>query len=86
MYMLYSATCLWYLLIIEYNIQVCTANWKKFLEGFFSVEQAKGWGSFYQTGDKGGWELVTMSKKLARQVSRVLCCFARGSIELLYIS
>jgi hypothetical protein len=32
--------------------------------------KAKGWGSCYQTGDQGGWEFVTMSKKLALQVSK----------------
>jgi hypothetical protein len=41
--MLYSATCLWYLLIIEYNIQVCTANWKKFLEGCFMLSFYSDW-------------------------------------------
>jgi hypothetical protein len=31
--------------------------------------KAKGRGSCYQTGDQGGWEFVTTSKKLALQVS-----------------
>jgi hypothetical protein len=30
--------------------------------------KAKGWGSCYQTGDQGGWEVVTTSRKLAIQV------------------
>jgi hypothetical protein len=31
--------------------------------------KTNGWGSCYQTGDQGGWEFVTTSKKLALQVS-----------------
>jgi hypothetical protein len=33
--------------------------------------KAKGWDSCYQTGDQGGWEFLTTSKKLALQVSNV---------------
>jgi hypothetical protein len=40
--------------------------------------KTKGWGSCYQTGNQGGWELVTTSKKLALQVSRGSCCFLQG--------
>jgi hypothetical protein len=46
-------------------------------------EKAKGWGSFYQTGDQSGWGFVTTYKKLALQVSKgFLINFARGSIKL----
>jgi hypothetical protein len=48
--------------------------------------KAKGWGTCYHTGDQGGWEFVTTSKKLAHQVSRDFFCFARGSMKLLYIA
>jgi hypothetical protein len=41
--------------------------------------KAKGWGSCYQTGDQGGWDLVTTSKKL--QVSRGYLMFAKGFNE-----
>ncbi len=33
--------------------------------------KAKGWGSCYQTRDKGGWGFVTMSIKLALQVTNM---------------
>jgi hypothetical protein len=40
--------------------------------------EAKGWGSCYQTGDQGGWEFITMSKELARQVSRGSLLLCKG--------
>jgi hypothetical protein len=39
-------------------------------EGGETGKKPKGWGSCYQTGDQGGWEFVTTSKKLALQVSK----------------
>jgi hypothetical protein len=55
-------------------------------EGWERGERGKsqGWSSCYQTGDQGGWKFVTMSKKLALQVSRgFLIVFARCAIKLL---
>jgi hypothetical protein len=43
--------------------------------------KANGLGSCYQTGDQGGWEFVTTSKKLAPQVSGDSLLFARGFDE-----
>ncbi len=48
--------------------------------------KAKGWASCYQTGDQGGWEFVTTSKKLVLQVSGGSLLFVRGLIkDCLYI-
>jgi hypothetical protein len=55
-------------------------------EGWERGERGKsqGWGRCYQTGDQGGWEFVTVNKKLALQVSKgFLIVFARGVIKLL---
>ncbi len=40
--------------------------------------KAKGLGSCYQTGNQGGWEFVTTSKKLALQVSNVDSLLMQG--------
>jgi hypothetical protein len=40
--------------------------------------KSQGWGSCYQTGDQGGWEFITTSKKLALQVSRGSFSFLKG--------
>jgi hypothetical protein len=49
-------------------------------EGWERGERGKSqrWGSSYQTGDQGGWEFITTSKKLALQVSRVFLLFLEG--------
>jgi hypothetical protein len=47
--------------------------------------KAKGWASCYQTGDQGGWEFVTTSKKLALRVSNVGILDARGINERLFV-
>ncbi len=40
--------------------------------------KAKGWGSWYQTGDQGGLIFVTTSKELAHQVSRDSLLLCKG--------
>jgi hypothetical protein len=40
--------------------------------------KTKGWGRCYQTGNQSGREFVTMSKKLAIQVSRGSLLFLQG--------
>jgi hypothetical protein len=47
--------------------------------------KAKGWGSCYQTGDQGGWEFITTSKKLALHVSGNSLFFAKGFNERLLV-
>jgi hypothetical protein len=40
--------------------------------------KAKGWGSCWQTRDKGGWEFVTTSKKLVLEVSNMGLFIGQG--------
>ncbi len=47
--------------------------------------KAKGWGSCYHTGDQGGWDFVTTSKKLVLQLSGDSLLFARGFDERLIV-
>ncbi len=50
------------------------------------VVKTKGWGSCCQTGNQGGGKFVTMSKKLALQVSRGSLLFLQGvERDCLYI-
>jgi hypothetical protein len=45
--------------VIFVNSVIGTEGWER-----GEWVKAKGWGSYYQTGDQGGWEFVTTSKKL----------------------
>jgi hypothetical protein len=54
--------------IVEFVLVNCRMG----AEGWERGERGKnqGRGSCYQTGDQGGWEFATTSKKLALQISR----------------
>jgi hypothetical protein len=58
-------------------VDVVIVNSVMWAEGWQRGKRGKsqGWGSCYQTGDQGGWEFVTTSKKLALQVSKGLLLF-----------